>query len=455
VSTLAGPAIAAAQPLPWRRGVAWLLFLGPLFFASYGFANWFAAQRADVAVVSYAWERAIPFLPWTIVPYWSIDLLYGLSFLACRDARDVDRHGLRLLTVQLIAIGCFLLYPMRFSFDRPEADGLLGALFAALASFDQPFNQAPSLHIALLVVVWVRLGTMLRGWPGALAHAWLALIGISVLTTFQHHFIDIPTGALAGFAALWLWPDPRARIATAEARGRWTRPAPITAAHRRLAWRYGAGAAALIALAAWFGGAALWLAWGAIAIGLVALAYARLGAGAFQKQGRSHSIAATALYAPYTACAWLNSRLWTRRHPGPDEVADGVWIGRMPSAAQMRAYRFAGMVDLCAELPAPQGPCSHRGLPWLDLVAPSVDELRAAAAAIEAARREGAVLVCCALGYGRSACAVAAWLLVSGRADDVDAAAAVVGSRRRGARLGEAHRRALAELHAASRQPAR
>src|SRR5262249_4421181 len=127
--------------------------------------------------------------------------------LACRDERDVDRHGLRLLTVQLVAIACFLAFPMRFSFERPATDGAFGALFAALASFDQPFNQAPSLHIALLVIVWTRFASVLRGWQSAAAHLWFALIAVSALTTYQHHFIDVPTGALLGVFAMWLWPD--------------------------------------------------------------------------------------------------------------------------------------------------------------------------------------------------------------------------------------------------------
>ena len=148
--------------VPWKRGVAWLLVLGPFFFASYGFATWTSAQREAVAVLAYAWERSIPFLPWTIVPYWSIDLIYGLSFLACRDEREVDRHGLRLLTVQVVAIACFLAWPMRFSFARPATDGVAGALYAALESFDQPFNQAPSLHSAILVVVWARVAPSCR-----------------------------------------------------------------------------------------------------------------------------------------------------------------------------------------------------------------------------------------------------------------------------------------------------
>src|SRR4029077_11286374 len=130
-----------------------------------------------------------------------IDLLYALSPFVCTTRREVDRHGQRLLMVQLVSVAFFIALPLRFSFDRPQTDGLFGALFTALGSFDKPFNQAPSLHIGLLVVIWVRLvHHMTRRW---LLHAWMALIGASTLTTFQHHFIDLPTGVAVGFAALW------------------------------------------------------------------------------------------------------------------------------------------------------------------------------------------------------------------------------------------------------------
>ena len=32
------------------------------------------------------------------------------------------------------------------------------------------------------------------------------LVGVSVLTTYQHHFIDIPTGVLLGLLSVWIWP---------------------------------------------------------------------------------------------------------------------------------------------------------------------------------------------------------------------------------------------------------
>ena len=198
---------AARETGLWKRGVLWLLLLGPLFFASYGFANWLTAQREDVGSLVFTWESAMPLWPWSIVPYWSIDLLYGLSFLLPATRREMDRHALRLLTAQVICVACFLLWPLRFTFERPELDGFFGWMFDVLMGFDKPFNQAPSLHIALLVVIWVMFarhtrGLLLRG----LLHGWMALIGLSVLTTWQHHFIDVPTGALAGWLCVWLWP---------------------------------------------------------------------------------------------------------------------------------------------------------------------------------------------------------------------------------------------------------
>ena len=62
---------------PWQRASVWLMFLGPFFFLSYGFANWLAEQQSSVDSIVFTWEHHIPFMPWTILPYWVIDLLYS------------------------------------------------------------------------------------------------------------------------------------------------------------------------------------------------------------------------------------------------------------------------------------------------------------------------------------------------------------------------------------------
>jgi membrane-associated phospholipid phosphatase len=400
-----------ASPLR-RRALCWLALLGPFFFLSYGAANRFAALHAHLGEVAFGWERGIPFLAWMIVPYWSIDVFYGLSFFLCTTAQELDTLGRRLLTAQIIAVICFILFPLHFSFAHPEAHGVAGFLIDALARFDKPYNQAPSLHIALLVALWVLYARHVPRRASFLLHAWFALIGISVLTTYQHHFIDVPTGALLGFLCLYLWPEQGGSPFRAARRVADNR-------RRRIATAYAAGSAALTAAAFAFGGTALWLLWPAISLALVAASYGVLGVDGFQKSpdGRM-SVAACALLAPYLLGAWINARLWTWRDPDTAAIRDGVSLGRLP--APHGASAFATLVDLSAELPGLSGAASCRAMPMLDLVTPAPEQLRAIAARIEKAREAGPVLVACALGYSRSVAAVATWLVLTRRAASVD-----------------------------------
>lgn len=434
---------AASATRPWKQAALWLACLAPFFYLSYGFANHLASLRADVGSVVFDWERRVPFMAWTIVPYWSINLFYGLSLFLCRTHGELHAHGRRLLTAQLVAVSCFLLFPLGFTFTRPPTDGIPGLFFTALTSFDKPFNQAPSLHIALMIVLWDLYRRLLpKRWHGFL-HGWSWLIAISVLTTYQHHFIDIPTGALLGLLCLWLWPlDGPSPLRNM----RFTRDPH----RRRLALRYALGAAACFAVAAWLGGVALWLCWPGVSLALVALNYAVFGAAGFQKdaQGRL-SFATRWLLMPYRIGAWINARLWTRREPAAVRIAAGVLLGRMPTTREAKRLGITHLVDLSAELSPPQG-VHVRALPMLDLVAPDAERLRAAAEAIEAQRLAagdtGTVLVCCALGYSRSAAAAAAWLLHTGRSEGVDDAVERLRRERPKLVLHDAHRIALASL---------
>jgi protein-tyrosine phosphatase len=393
----------APEPRPWRAAIGWLTLLAPFFYLTYGAANALAARRDDVPSIVFAWERHVPFLDWTIVPYWSINGFYGLSVFVCASRTELETHVRRLLTAQILAVVCFILFPLRFTFQQPQAHGLSGALFAALTSFDRPFNQAPSLHIALLVILWALYAKHVKGlvrWP---LHIWFGLVGVSVLTTYQHHFFDIPTGALLGAFCLWLWPEEgHSPLGTA-----------VLARDRRrliLATRYLIGCALFAALAVWIGGAGLWLLWPGVALLHVAANYAAFGPEGFQKdtQGRM-SLAARLILAPYLVGAFVNSRSWTRREPKPVPVDEGVWLGRIPLARE--AAGFATIVDLCAELPGSATTATWTCVPMLDLVVPQPAQLRHAAASIERGRHAGPVLVCCALGYSRSAATVATWLL--------------------------------------------
>jgi protein-tyrosine phosphatase len=174
------------------------------------------------------------------------------------------------------------------------------------------------------------------------------------------------------------------------------------------------------------GGWGLWLCYPAVSLVLVAANYLWCGPAGFQKRtDGSMSLAARLLFAPYQLGAFLNSRWWTRREPSAGEVRSGIYLGRIPSRFDRAPATYGSVVELAAELPAWRG-VSTRAVPMLDLIAPEAISLAAAARAIEVARGQGTVLVCCALGYSRSAAAVATWLLASGEAGTVGEAIAII-----------------------------
>lgn len=399
---------------PWRSAAATLVGLGVLFYASYGFANWFSGTRANVPSVVFGWEARVPFLAWTIIPYWTTNLFYAGSLFLCANAQELAVHVRRLLTTQLAAIVFFLVAPLKFSWPKPDTSGLFGFLFDSLGAFDRPFNQAPSLHVALTVV----LGALyLRHLPSRLVApylAWSVLVIASTMTTFQHHFIDLPTGALLGLLAVWVWPmdgaSPLAAVRLTKA--------PDC---RAIGLRYALGALGLTSLAFALGGAFLWLLWPVVSLILAASAYLALGPAAFAKDADGRiGWAARLLLAPYSCGVFINSRLWTRGEPRRVEIAKVVFLGRFPATADLAGV--ATVIDLTAELSRPKGDAAWRAFPCLDLAAPQPETLRLAAEAIAAASARGPVLVCCALGYGRSVAAAAVWLTRSGQAQNVEAA---------------------------------
>ena len=425
------------EPHPWKTGLAWLACLGPFFFASYGFANWAAAQRTPVGAIVFEWEHAIPFLPWTIVPYWIIDLLYGISLVLCATKAQLRTHVTRLFFVQCVAVLCFLLFPLRFTFERPVVDGGFGWMFAALESFDQPFNQAPSLHVALLVVL---LPVYLRAVPPRfhiVVHTIALIIGFSVLTTWQHHFVDVPTGAWLGAFTVWLLRDDTPRPVWKWERAR-------SANRRRLAAYYATGGV-LCAFAAVGGqGAWLWLLWPATALSLVACVYLFGDGRAYEKLDEgSLSFASWILFGPYFVGARINALLWTRRDSQAAEVHENVYIGSIVRPWLHSTTHAAVVVDLSAEIVGNGKARHYVTIPMLDLVAPTPEEIARAVHRIVEAHRSGAVLVACALGYSRSASAIVAWLVYTGREASIESAIARLRRVRPRTVLGPSHRRAV------------
>jgi len=298
-------------------------------------------------------------------------------------------------------------------------------------SFDRPFNQAPSLHVALTAVLWAAYSRHLRGWWLGLVRAWFVLMALSTLTTYQHHFIDLPAGLWVGLFAVMLFPTRiRADVERAADPLRFW-----------LAAAYAAGAAGA-GVAAWRSGGLGWLLlWPAGSLAVVAGIYAAGRAELFGKSKAGKlTPAALGVLMPFLAAAWASSRWHTRGQAPAQEIADGVWLGRIPGRfgeggenaekITREAAGFRSVVDVTAEMPFAGEGIAYRSIPMLDLLAPAVAQLDAAVEAIEELSRMRPTLVCCALGYSRSAAAVAAWLMASGRAGTAGEAVAMVRARR-------------------------
>ena len=131
----AAPSRAARLPTlptpigPWKSALVWMVVCSLLFELVYNGCNWITAERSDVGTWFFAWEMRIPFIPAMIVPYWSLNLFFIGSFFVCSSLSELRILRNRLTASILIAGVCFLLFPLRLAFPRPEVAGFFGSLF--------------------------------------------------------------------------------------------------------------------------------------------------------------------------------------------------------------------------------------------------------------------------------------------------------------------------------------
>ncbi len=192
------------------RGQAWhylkiMAGLYLLFALVYGGANHWAAQQGAHHHFFAEWERTLPWMPGWIYIYFSIGLLFWLPLFVL-DARQISRLGQAAAGCIIVAGLCFVLWPGTVGFLEPHSlqslDPLTRWLFATLQQWDKPHNTAPSLHVALSVLVtcatcWPRLQPRPLAWA---VWCWLGLILASVVLVHQHHLFDVVSGALLGLA---------------------------------------------------------------------------------------------------------------------------------------------------------------------------------------------------------------------------------------------------------------
>src|SRR5205814_2742675 len=112
-------------------------------------------MHARFPTIVFSWENHISFVPWMVIPYFSIDLFFVAAALLCTDRSELKTFATRIALAITIAGAIFMLFPLRMSLVRPAVGGVPGFLFSFLSRFDRPYNLAPSLHITLWSILWI------------------------------------------------------------------------------------------------------------------------------------------------------------------------------------------------------------------------------------------------------------------------------------------------------------
>jgi hypothetical protein len=157
---------------------------------------------------------------------------------------------------------------------------------------------------------------------------------------------------------------------------------------------------------------------------------------------------------PYPALGGTTLYLarWFDREGLLNQVAPGIYIGRLPFPFELSALREAGIggiLNLCWEFPRLSGTDGESGMgtahvPILDGSPPSDRQFWEAVRWVARWRAEGrVVLIHCAQGHGRSATITAAVLLLLGLASDLELALLMVRAARPLAKPSRMQREAL------------
>jgi protein-tyrosine phosphatase len=210
-------------------------------------------------------------------------------------------------------------------------------------------------------------------------------------------------------------------------------------------------AATLMGLAAWdsIGLFAVPFFWLALSLLLVAIAFGGVGPRLLRKKpnGRQ-SIWAWLMFAPYFTLNLLTIRLyqWTSSEPAFVSPVTNLFFGRRLTPSECAIQPWVGVLDLAVEFTevrALRGVREYRSMPVLDTTAPSEAQLLEAVMCLKAILPTGPVYVHCALGTGRSACVVIAYLLSAGEVATVGECIRRLRALRPGVRLSRAQRECL------------
>ena len=145
----------------------------------------------------------IPLVPIMVIPYLSLFPLTGVGAVVLAIA-DVRRFQVLALAVTVALLVSYLIYALAQSYvlrPYPGGGGGLTAVIRHIYTLDRPYNDFPSLHTSLSVIVAV-------GWrrthrrTGLIVSAWCGLIVASTVLIHQHYLADVAGGLMVAWLAI-------------------------------------------------------------------------------------------------------------------------------------------------------------------------------------------------------------------------------------------------------------
>ncbi|MBQ7636551.1 MAG: phosphatidic acid phosphatase [Lachnospiraceae bacterium] len=145
-----------------------------------------------------AFDRTIPFIPWTILIYWGAYALWIANYcLSVRyDKSGFNRTLLAHYIGETVCFLCFVFLPTTMVRAEITGTGLFDRLMEATYTVDSADNLLPSIHCFVSWIAWIGVRNN-KNIPKAysiFSLIFASAVCISTLTVKQHVIADVITG---------------------------------------------------------------------------------------------------------------------------------------------------------------------------------------------------------------------------------------------------------------------
>jgi hypothetical protein len=182
-------------PTPGRfaAGLSGALRVSLAFFPVYTGCAAVTAARAGRWHPYADWELAIPFVPFMVVPYLSMFVLFLLPPFQLEEP-ELRALAARLVVASLLGGMVFLAVPAEMGFVPRSDAGMWQPIYSAIYRIDGPFNTVPSFHVIYTTSILLAMIEVATPGLRRVYLAWLVAVCASTVLTHRHHLLDLAGG---------------------------------------------------------------------------------------------------------------------------------------------------------------------------------------------------------------------------------------------------------------------